>query len=1283
MRGSLVQIFSFLQRSKLFFYGILVAIVVFSYAGISRLQLEENLNAIIPKDSNLSDVSSLMSKTKFADQLIVTLECSDSAGCVPDSLAKYATMLADSLRGDSLIASIDLKVKNEAFMQVYDFFYKNIHLYLTDADYDSIRAKIEPDRVEAIVEGSYKALLSPTGFATKKFILKDPLNLAPMALEKLKNFQLDDNFTVRNGYIFTKDLKDLLFFIQPVNPASNTKENVPLIEHLDSVVDHFMASVPHVSVQYFGGTAVGVANAQQIKSDIVITVSVAFFFLIAVFYLAFRRIKLIALLFLPIVLGTGFALSVLSFIDNHLSSIALSVGAVLIGMSIDYSLHLFTHYKNCKSMANTIRDIAEPVFMSSLTTMSAFLCLYVVDSQALNQLGLFVALTIFTVAVLILTLIPVLLAKIKVSDPVMQKKTVLDRISAYPYHNDKGLVYAVLGLSVVFYVTSGWLTFNSDFSSLNYMPEKLAKAEAKIKEISSAAYSSVYAVTTAQTLDSALFKMEQHEQMFSQCKRDGYISSMSSVADLLISTSRQQELCDKWNTFWTADLQDSVRARFVRSGTKFQFKDKAFKKFYAHIAEQPSVIEQDAFAPLHGLFLKNYIISADSAISVVAMLKVDQEKRADAFTVFKKEKGIVIFDKKQVVLDFFDSLRMDFSTLVTLSMVIIFGVLLVFLGRIELATITFIPISLSWLWTTGLMGLFGIEFNIFNIIISTFIFGLGIDYCIFLTRGLLNNYKYGARPLDPYKLSILLSALTTVGAIGVLILAKHPALQSIAYVSIFGIVSVLLIANTLLPLLFGIITKKRHGWRSRPLTIIDSLVSFFTFFIFFFGSIFLTLNIPVLYTVPLPRRTTKFCFHWLLSKTCVFIVRVNKLFRLVHIDADKLDFSKPSVIIANHQSHLDLMLVLMLHPKIIVLTNKWVWNNPFYGLVVKFADFYPAYKGIDGGTERIAKKVAQGYSVLIFPEGTRTDDGSIKRFHQGAFSLAHELGLDLQPVLIHGAYESISKRDFFLRAGHITLKFCDRIAPKPEKTSEGLSFRAQARDVKHFFVNEFSLLREQSETPDFYARWMRQLFTYRGPVLEWYFKTKLRLEKNYDWFNSVIPQDATITDIGCGYGFLAIMLKLVSEKRIVRGYDYDEDKIATASTIANGAEGLTFAVKDAIQNGVPKSDVFILNDILHYMPERQQMAVLSKCFDSLNDGGMVLVRDANADMVSRTKGTKLTEFFSTKLLGFNKTAFESLTFISGQKIVDHASAYGLTVEVVDNAKFTSNIIYLIKKKANA
>lgn len=170
----------------------------------------------------------------------------------------------------------------------------------------------------------------------------------------------------------------------------------------------------------------------------------------------------------------------------------------------------------------------------------------------------------------------------------------------------------------------------------------------------------------------------------------------------------------------------------------------------------------------------------------------------------------------------------------------------------------------------------------------------------------------------------------------------------------------------------------------------------------------------------------KLRYHEILQRRARFVINhvPGTSFRFKNESGETFD--TPSVIISNHQSHLDLMGIMMLTPKLIILTKNWVWHNPFYGIVIRYADFFPVSE-TEQMTAAIAEKVAKGYSVMIVPEGTRSEDCHIQRFHRGAFYLAERLGLDIVPVFIDGFGEVLPKKSFHLHPGDMTVQVLPRI----------------------------------------------------------------------------------------------------------------------------------------------------------------------------------------------------------------------------------------------------------------
>jgi uncharacterized protein len=618
----------------------------------------------------------------------------------------------------------------------------------------------------------------------------------------------------------------------------------------------------------------------------------------------------------------------------------------------------------------------------------------------------------------------------------------------------------------------------------------------------------------------------------------------------------------------------------------------------------------------------------------------------------------------------------NFITLWT-SLLVLFALLLIY-GRIELTIISFLPMVLTWIWILGLMALLGIKFNIINIVLSTLIFALGDDFCIFTTDKLMNRYARGDTSKDSTPVSIFMSAAATLAGIGALIFAEHPALQSIALVSIIGIFSVWVMSQVIQPILFHIIITKPTSQGHQPYVFLDTLKSIFAFTYFVTGSLLISfIGFIFFRVIPGKSQWKKKAFHFIMSRFTGSMIYIMVNVKKQIINNHNEDFSKPAIIIANHSSFLDILLTVMLHPKLILLTNDWVWNSPVFGSAVQYAEYYPVSQGAENTISKLADKVAEGYSIVVFPEGTRSADGKIGRFHKGAFYLSQELKTDILPILIHGANYTMTKGFFFLKNGQLTLKYLPRI--KHDDQIYGAELREKAKNIGRYFRDEYANLAQQLENTDYFRNHVIHNFMFKGPVLEWYTRIKIKLENNYRWFNRIIPRKGVITDMGCGYGYLSYMLALTSAERKITGIDYDHQKTEIADNGFGKPANLNFIAADITNYPIAHSDVFILNDVLHYLSEPEQKLVLKNCLSKLNPGGMLVIRDGIREHSRRHIGTMISELFSTRILGFNKTSKEGLSFISRELISTFASENRLISEEVDNTQFTSNVTFVLRK----
>ena len=172
-------------------------------------------------------------------------------------------------------------------------------------------------------------------------------------------------------------------------------------------------------------------------------------------------------------------------------------------------------------------------------------------------------------------------------------------------------------------------------------------------------------------------------------------------------------------------------------------------------------------------------------------------------------------------------------------------------------------------------------------------------------------------------------------------------------------------------------------------------------------------------------------------------------------------FDRPRVVICNHQSHLDLFCQLIFTPNIIFLTNDWVWNNPSYGLLIRHAEYYPVREGLEELLPKLRSLVERGYSIAVYPEGTRSKDCRIGRFHQGAFWLAEQLGVDILPMCLYGPGKILKKKTYTLQKGPVRIEVDEPVSLE-ELRAMG-DHMAQAKEMRHRYIQRYEALANRLE----------------------------------------------------------------------------------------------------------------------------------------------------------------------------------------------------------------------------
>lgn len=1142
MHRFFIFLYYLISRNKILSVCTTLGIAALCVFFASKINFEEDINQIIPKNEKSDLTAKILKQLNFSDKIIVIIENKSNGDNF--QLSETADNFLQKIEPlQKYIGSVQGKINDNEISETFDFVNQNLPLFLNENDYREIEQKLQKDSIAQQVENNYLSLVSPTSLVTKEFIKKDPLGLTFLGIKKLNALNISKDFKLEDSYIVTKDGKNLLLFIDPKNKSNDTKANEAFVGQLNTIKDSLNKQFKgKTELSYFGSPVIAVANAQQIKKDIQNTVVISMTVLLLLLIYYFRDFFTPLIVFLPTVFSVLLALLILYFIKDKISAISLSVGAILIGITIDYALHILTHYKHNNNIEELYKEITQPIILSSATTAVSFLCLVFVRSEALKDLGLFAAITVILSSVSALIMVPQLYRpKKKEGKP---NTNFIDRIGSYPYEKNKPLIIGCSLIILACLFGFRHVGFNENIGDLNYIPKELKISEAKLQKLSDITSKSIYTISYGNSEEEALTRNSQLNTFLEKEKKEGKILSYNSIGNIVLSEKDQQKKIEEWKDFWDSNKKNLTISELVSNGNKFGFNSSAFDNFENILNKNYTPLSLKDYEKVKAFQISEFLSSENGFYTVSNVVKVDEDKRDSFIKDIEKKHEALAIDRQQMNENFLGLLKRDFNTLINYSLLAIILTIIVFFRNFELTVLTMFPIVLTGVVTAGILYFLGLELNIFSTVVCTLVFGVGDDFSIFLTKAMQKEHTTGKNELPTYRISIILAVFTTILSIGSLIFAKHPALHSLALVALIGMFSVIVITSTLYPFWFRFFITNRAKKGLSPVSFrlfIRSVISFL-----YYGLGGLVFSLLGSFFIKKSKGKTLDIIKLILAKFLTSVLYSSPFVKKRVIKNSAEDFSKPAVIIANHTSFLDTLAIAMATHKIIYLVNDWVYESPVFGKLVKALGFYPVSQGIENGMDQLREKIKQGYSLVVFPEAERSYTNEVKRFHKGAFYLAEQFDLDILPLYIHGNSEVLPKGDFIIYDGSITVKVGNRI--RKDDLSFGNNYSERTKKINAYFRDEFAKLRREIEDENYFKKTVFLSYLYKDSEVVKEVKEDFNTHKSvYFGLNKHISADANILHIADDFGQKDSLLTLYQASRRVFSLIKNDEKRAVAA----------------------------------------------------------------------------------------------------------------------------------------
>ena len=822
-----IKIYRFFRNHRAVFWVLMIALYAFFGYFASKIYLEEDINKLMPSSKNEDGTTKLaFANLRIKDKTFLLFEGKNGASV--KHIAEVCDAFIDSLEyrnaamdsTQQVIGNIFYRLPDDLMLDVIDYMSAHLPAYIDTSIYTRLDAMLTYPHMKQQMKANHDDLLIPVGSMFPELIQMDPVGLRGLLMEQMKPFTegAAGSYKTLNGHFFVQDSTVCVAFITPMYSATNTGQGSTLFRILNDQIEQFSASAPDIKISYHGTPASGFYNSWRIKSDLKGTIIGSLVLVLIFISICFRNYNTIPLLLLPVVFGTLFGLAAMYFIKGHFSLLALGIGAIVLGVALSYVLHIITHYKYISDPEQVLRDQVKPVCLGCLTTIGSFMGLIFIRTELLQDFGLFAAFAIVGTTFFSLVFLPQFLnpRKNKLNHHAF---AIIDRINAYPFDRKKPLLFTILTAAVVcigFYIAGG-TQFDADMHNLGYKAESTSYSENLLRTKTHTGDKQKYFASSGATMEEAIENFEIMATKLDSLQNIGLVKSYTHTNQIFVPLHVQQERIDAWKNFWTGERLQLVHDLINKTAPEAGLIPDAFSPFFefATADYEPDALYEASIIPegyQSTLMEQSYNDEYLCFTSVRCKNDSIHSKESDYNRICEaivSSPNLLVLDTYYYTTDTLIQLNDDFNVLQWVSMLFVLIVLFSFHFNIKHTLLGFMPILSSWLIVLGAMVIFDVRFNLINIIISTFIFGIGVDYSIFVMNGLIGG-KENSRLLGYHKTAIFFSAFILIVTVSSMLFAEHPAIKSVGFSTLVGMISAVVISYVVQPAIFRMINKNKE-----------------------------------------------------------------------------------------------------------------------------------------------------------------------------------------------------------------------------------------------------------------------------------------------------------------------------------------------------------------------------------------------------------------------------------------------------------------------------------------
>jgi predicted exporter len=659
-----------------------------------------------------------------------------------------------------------------------------------------IAALASDEQLKPIFARLRDELAKPMGMLVKQIAPADPLLTTFDRMQKMAD-RHQGKLAVAEGRLRAESGEAVLFISTRASAFESEAQNAIAAVIEDSRVQRALAwhgtnRLP--TVLQSGIAPHARASEKAIRADVTRISTVSTLALLALVFYCFRTVRAIVALALPIVGAMVVALAASLLLWGEIAGLTLAFGATLIGISIDYPLHLYCHgICGGLSDARERRSVGLALVLGAATTIVGFGGLAATSFPGMHQIALFTATGLVSALVGSWFLVPLCLPASSAPTPVVQRFSRRSQ-SFFLHLQTRPARFAAIGLAIALpgLVGLSGLRFEDHPEAWILRDPEVVAQDHLVRQKLGQGEDAGLIVARGPSFAEALAVNDQlHDELAQACDRQG-VERPRSLHDFLWSPDLQRRNLSAWRNLTASP---DFFATWNRALEDAGFRRQAFAPFEAKLSELAKAqddgeiltIEQIEATAL-GRLVQPFVLPLAPSNGAALVTQVPAGLAPAALErVLAKVQGASFIDQKEILRAIYAENRVSTIYVCGLGVFAIAAILWARYRAFWVMVGALLPALLAGASGLGMASLLGFQLNLFHVVCLVLVLSMGVDYSIFLAEaGRTIRVADGAK-LGPTFLSIALSCVSTVLSLGLLAWSSQPLLRSMGVVVGFGV----------------------------------------------------------------------------------------------------------------------------------------------------------------------------------------------------------------------------------------------------------------------------------------------------------------------------------------------------------------------------------------------------------------------------------------------------------------------------------------------------------------